>query len=105
MLLTEAENEKFEKGTQTGDQGQRTKLIKHMLRTVVSRIARQNIAFLATHQVYLNQDVLNGQGRYIVNNAVRYSASQIGLITKLNLKEDAEIVGIKMRVTTYKTLS
>ena len=103
MLLTDAENEKFEKGDQTGDMGQRTKLVKHLLRTIVSRISRLNIAFLATHQVYVNQDITNGQGKWIVNNAVRYSASQIALISKLNLKEDSEIVGIRMRVDTYKS--
>lgn len=103
MLLTDAESEKFSKGEQTGDMGQRTKLIKHLLRTVVSRISRLQIAFLATHQVYVNQDITNGQGKWIVNNAVRYSASQIALISKLNLKEDSEIVGIRMRVDTYKS--
>lgn len=103
MLLTDSENEKFEKGNQTGDQGQRAKLMKHMLRTIVSRISRLQIGCVATHQVYLNQDILNGQGKYIVNNAIRYSASQIALITKLNLKEETEIIGIRMRVDTYKS--
>lgn len=103
MLLTNAESEKFDKGEQTGDMGQRTKLVKHMLRTVVSRISRLNIAFVATHQVYVNQDITNGQGKWIVNNAVRYSASQIALISKLNLKEGSEILGIRMRVDTYKS--
>ena len=103
MLLTDSENEKFEKGDQTGDMGQRTKLIKHMLRTIVSRISRLQIAVAATHQVYMNQDITNGQGKFVVNNSVRYSASQIALISKLNLKEDSEIVGIRMRVDTYKS--
>jgi RecA/RadA recombinase len=103
MLLTDAESEKFNKGEQTGDMGQRTKLIKHMLRTFVSRISRLNIAFIATHQVYANQDITNGQGKWIVNNAVRYSASQIALISKLNLKEGSDILGIRMRVDTYKS--
>lgn len=103
MLLTDSENEKFEKGDQTGDMGQRTKLIKHLLRTIVSRISRLQIGCIATHQVYMNQDITNGQGKYVVNNAVRYSASQIALISKLNLKDDSEIVGIRMRVDTYKS--
>ena len=59
MLLTDGESEKFDNGVQTGDQGQRTKLIKHLLRTIVSRISRLNITFVATHQVYQNQDVKN----------------------------------------------
>lgn len=103
MLLTDSESEKFNKGEQTGDMGQRTKLLKHLLRTIVSRISRLQIAFIATHQVYVNQDITNGQGKWIVNNAVRYSASQIALISKLNLKEGSEILGIRMRVDTYKS--
>jgi RecA/RadA recombinase len=103
MLLTDGENEKFESGVQTGDQGQRTKLLKHLLRTVVSRISRLNITFIATHQTYQNQDVKNGEGVWIINNSVKYSASQIALITKLKLKEEAEVVGIRMRVEAYKS--
>lgn len=103
MLLTDGENEKFEKGEQTGDMGQRTKLIKHLLRTIVSRISRLNITFIATHQVYANQDVKNGEGLWIVNNSVKYSASQIALVTKLKLKEETEVVGIRMRCEAYKS--
>lgn len=103
MLLTTKEDENFSKGVQKGDQGQRTKQIKHMLRTVTTRIAKFPITFLATHQVYQNQDVLNGEGVWIVNNAVKYSASQIFLCTKLKLKDGTDVVGIKMRVEAYKT--
>lgn len=103
MLLTNSENEKFEKGNQTGDQGQRAKLMKHLLRTITVKISRLPFQCIATHQVYLNQDILNGQGKYIVNNAVRYCASQIALITKLKLKEGSEVTGIRMRVETYKS--
>lgn len=103
MLLTDGENEKFEKGVQTGDQGQRAKLTKHLLRTVTTRISRLNITFIATHQVFLNQDVMNGEGVYIVSNVVKYSASQIALLTKLKLKEETEVVGIRMRAEAYKS--
>lgn len=103
MLLTDKENEDFESGIQKGDQGQRTKQLKHTLRTLVSRVAKGNISFLATHQVYANQDVLNGEGRFIVNNAVRYSASQIILVNKLKLKEGTEVMGIRMRAEAYKS--
>ncbi len=103
MLLTEKENEDFEKGDRKGDMGQRTKQLKHTLRTIVSRLSRTNIAFLATHQVYANQDLLNGQGKWIVNNSVRYSASQIILVSKLKLKEGTEVAGIRMKCETYKS--
>jgi len=102
MLLTDTENDNFSKGEQKGDQGQRAKQMKHLLRTVVSRISRLNIAFIATHQVYAG-DPMKGEGVWAINGAVRYSASQIMLITKLKLKEDAEVVGIRMSVETFKS--
>ncbi len=103
MLITDAETENFEKGIQKGDQGQRSKQAKHMLRTIVSRIKRNPMAFIVTHQVYPNADLMNGQGVWIVNNAIRYSASQILLITPAKLKEDGDVVGIRMKVETYKS--
>lgn len=103
MLLTDTENEHFNSGTQKGDQGQRAKQAKHMLRTVVSRIKRLPMAFLVTHQVYPNTDITNGQGMWIINNAIKYSASQIVLITALKLKDGAEIKGVRMRVEAYKS--
>lgn len=103
MLLTETEMENFDKGDQKGDQGQRTKQIKAILRGITNKIANIPITFLATHQVYQNQDVKNGEGVWIVNNSVKYSASQIFLCTKLKLREETEVVGIRMRVEAYKT--
>lgn len=103
MLLTDTENEHFDKGVQKGDQGQRAKQSKHMLKTILSRIKRLPISFIVTHQVYPNTDLLNGEGVWIINNAIRYSASQIALITKLKLKEGTDVVGIRMRVETYKS--
>jgi RecA/RadA recombinase len=103
MLLTDTEDEHFNKGDQKGDQGQRAKQAKHMLRTLVSRIKRLPMAFLVTHQVYPNSDMTNGLGAWIVNNAIKYSASQIFLITNGRLKEEGETKGIRMKVEAYKS--
>ena len=103
MLITDSENDHFEKGVQKGDQGQRAKQSKHMLRTIVSRIKRNPMTFLVTHQVYPNADLMNGQGLWIVNNAIRYSASQIMLIVPAKLREGTEVVGVRMKVETYKS--
>jgi len=100
--LTDGENEKFDKGVQTGDQGQSAKNKKHLLRTLVSRLARYNATFVFTDQVY-PQDPKMGDGLWAVTNGVKYSASQIALLTKLKLKEEAEVVGIMMRIETYKS--
>lgn len=101
-LLTDAENEKFQQGRQTGDQGQSAKNKKHLLRTLVSRLARCNSTFVFTDQVY-PADPMAGDGIWAVTNGVKYSASQIALLTKLNLKEESVQVGIKMRIATYKS--
>lgn len=100
--LTDAENEKFTQGRQTGDQGQSAKNKKHLLRTLVSRLSRCNATFVFTDQVY-PADPMAGDGLWAVTNGVKYSASQIALLTKLKLKEDAEIVGIRMRIEAYKS--
>lgn len=104
MLLTESEQEKFEKGKQTGDMGQKTKSVKHMLKTLCVNIANLNISIVATHQVYKNQDPTNGEGAWVVNNAIKYCATQIALVTSLKLKDkDASICGVKMRIEAYKS--
>ncbi len=105
MLLTEAESDKFNKGVQTGDQGQKAKTVKHMLKTLVNQISRLNIAFVATDQVY-PADPMLGDGLWAVTNGVKYAASQIFLITKLKLKDEQDakrIAGIRMRVEVYKS--
>lgn len=103
MLITDTENDHFESGTQRGDQGQRAKQSKQLLRTLVSRIKRNPMTFILTHQVYPNTDLLNGQGLWIINNAIRYSASQILLITPAKLKEGTDVIGVRMKVETYKS--
>jgi hypothetical protein len=45
---------------------------------------------------------LDGEGKWAINNAIRYSASQIALITRLKLKQDGEVTGIRMSVETFK---
>jgi recombination protein RecA len=101
-LLTAGEDEKFDKGIQTGDQGQSAKLKKHLLRTSVSRLARLDIPLVFTDQVY-PQDVMLGDGPWAITNGVKYSTSQIALITKLNLKDGTDFIGIRMRVESYKS--
>ena len=102
MLLTDTESANFDGGVQKGDQGQRAKQLKHFLRTIVSRIKALNITFIGTHQVY-PADPLKGEGMWSINNAIRYSASQIALITRLKLKQDGEVTGIRMSVETFKS--
>jgi recombination protein RecA len=105
MLLTDTELENYEKGVQKGDQGQRNKQLKAMLRAFVQDIKQLNVAMVTTTQVYKNQDVLNGEGVWIIPDAVKYSASQIVLLTKLKLRDTGskDIEGIRMKCEGYKT--
>ncbi len=105
MLMTETEEENYSKGVTKGDQGQRNKQLKAMLRTFVHDIKDLNIAMMTSSQVYKNQDVLNGEGVWIVSDAVRYSLSQILMVTKLKLKDKATgaYEGIRLRAQGFKT--
>ena len=109
MLMTETEMDNYEKGVTKGDQGQKNKQLKAMLRTFVQAIKNLNVAMICTSQVYKNQDVLNGEGLWIVSDAVKYAASQIILIQKRKLKDESkgakmgDIAGVRMICEGYKT--
>lgn len=109
MLMTETEQEHFDKGVTKGDQGQKNKQLKAMLRSFVQAIKHVNVAMLCTSQVYKNQDLNNGDGLWIVADAVKYAASQIVLIQKRKLKDDAkdakvnDYAGVRMICEGYKT--
>lgn len=106
MLLTSTELKNFEKGDNSGDQGQRAKQTKAMLRNFVQQIKNLNISIIVTHQVYAatQQQILKGEGVWIINDAVRYSLSQIALLTRLKLKNTDKVVeGIRMKCQGFKT--
>ena len=105
MLMTETEFSKYEKGNTNADQGQHPKQIKSMLKTFVNDIKALNVSMLVTKQVYpaTQEQILKGEGVWVVNDSIRYSLSQILLITRLKLKDDKEVSGIRMKVEAFKT--
>lgn len=104
MLDTDKAAENFDSGKRTGDQGQRAKQQKDMLRAITHAIKRAPISFLLAHQVYPNTDLLNGLGKWMVTNGLKYACSQIFMIdTPLKLKEGTDVTGINMRVENYKS--
>lgn len=111
MLLTDTEFELLEKGDNKGDQGQRAKQLKSILRGFVQQIKSLNIQIFITDQVYAaNQDAIrNGtaDGNWVVNGAVKYSLSNILMITKLKLREGTadigQVIGVKMKCEAIKT--
>jgi RecA/RadA recombinase len=103
MLSTSTEEENYDKrGEIKGDQGQRAKRTKAMLRMMLSRIARLPITVIITDHVY-PQDVMLGDGPFAITNSTKFFPSIIGMVSKLKLKEDTEVVGVRMRVETYKS--
>lgn len=105
MLMTETEQENYDKGIAKGDQGQRNKQLKAMLRSFVHDIKSVNAAMVCTAQVYKNQDLTNGEGLWIVSDAVKYSMSQITMVTKLKLKDKTtgKYTGVRIKGFGYKT--
>jgi len=102
MLSTETEAENYEKGVIKGDQGQRAKRTKAMMRMICSKIAQLPITVVATDHVY-PQDIMIGDGQWAVTNSTKFAASIILLATRLKLKEGEEVVGVKMKVSSYKS--
>lgn len=109
MLMTETESENFDKGVTKGDQGQKNKQLKAMLRSFVQKIKHLNVAMVCTSQVYKNQDLTNGDGVWIVSDAVKYACSQIILVTKKKLRDESkgaligDFAGVRMICEGYKT--
>jgi RecA/RadA recombinase len=105
MLETDTEAEKYEKGNANADQGQHPKQIKQMLKTFVNDIKPLNVSMLVTKQVYpaTREQILKGEGVWVVNDSIRYSLSQIILITRLKLKEGTDVSGIRMKCEAFKT--
>lgn len=103
MLSSSTEIENYTKdGTIKADQGILAKRRKSMLRMIVGNIARLPIAFVLTDHVY-PQDIMMGDGAWAITNSTKFSLSIIGIVTKLKLKEDGAVTGVRMRFETYKS--
>ena len=102
MLSSETEMKNYEQGVIKGDQGQLAKRRKAMLRLAVGKIARLPIGMLITDHVY-PQDIMMGDGAWAITNSTKFSSSIIGIITKLKLKEESVVTGVRMRFETYKS--
>lgn len=107
MLMTDTEKDHYEKGQQNFDQGQQSRQQKSMLKSFVQDIKQLNISIVATKSVYkAKQDqLLAGEGIWVVNDAIRYACSQIVLVTRLKLKDEATktVNGIRLKAQGFKT--
>jgi RecA/RadA recombinase len=107
MLMTDSEYEHFKKGTSSADQGLQRKMQKKMLKKFVHMIEALNVTMTVTSQVYRAKadQLLEGEGKWVVNDAIRYALSQIILVTRLKLKDDQtkDVVGVRMKCAGFKT--
>jgi hypothetical protein len=102
-LSSETEHENYQKsGVIKADQGILAKRRKSMLKMITNTISRLPIACLITDHVY-PQDVMLGDGPWAITNSVKYYPTLIGLVTKLKLKDDTTVIGVRMRIETYKS--
>lgn len=102
MAMTDSELSNYQSGTQKGDMGGKNKSLKTFLKSVVQDIKDLNVSVVVTSGVYANQDILNGLGKWIVPDAIKYACSTITLITNTKLRDGTEVSGIKMRAEGYK---
>jgi recombination protein RecA len=103
MLSSSTEMENYDgKGIVKGDQGQLAKRRKAMLRMAVGHIGRLPISMVLTDHVY-PQDIMMGDGAWAITNSTKFSVSIIGIITKLKLREEGEVTGVRMKFETYKS--
>jgi RecA/RadA recombinase len=103
MLSSTTEIENYERdGTVKGDQGQLAKRRKAMMKMLHGKIAMLPMGLVFTDHVY-PQDVMMGDGAWAMTNSIKFFPSITGLATKLKLKEGTDVVGIRMRVETYKS--
>jgi hypothetical protein len=94
--------ENYDKGVVKGDQGQLAKRRKAMLRLAVGNIGRLPVSMILTDHVY-PQDIMMGDGAWAITNSTKFSVSIIGIVTKLKLKEEGAVTGVRMRFETYKS--
>lgn len=105
MLETEKELDAFEKGELSNDMGLFSKKLKQLWKNINVKVGDKDISFLATEHTYLNQDIKNGKGKYIVSGgeAQLYIPSITLMFDKLKLKEGTEISGFRLKSETIKT--
>lgn len=105
MLLSEKEEGDFTSGDMKGDQGQQAKKLKLLMKNINSKIGNFDMFFVGVAHAYQNQNVLNGEGNWILSGGkgIEFIPSISVLLTKLKLKEGSDIVGVKIRTEVTKT--
>ena len=108
MLSTDSAADAFESGEMKGDQGQHAKQLKNSMTPLMHDIKDLPVVVLCTKQVYKTQDPIaakNPVTEWNLTEAIKYAFTQIILVTRLMLKDDAtkKYEGIRLKVFGLKT--
>lgn len=106
MLETESEADNFDKGIQKGSMGQQAKQLKKLIKSINAKVGERDMFFIMSGHSYLNQNVLNGEGIWILSGGkgLQYIPSISVLLTKSKLKDESkDIVGINIKTEVTKT--
>lgn len=105
-LLSEKEEGEFDKGQSKGDMGQVAKKLKLMVKNINNKIASYDAFCVMVTHAYLNQDLLNGEGKWIATGGkgLAFFPSFSIKLEKAKLKEAGETLnGVRMKCEVVKT--
>lgn len=107
-LLTEKEEGEFEKGTAKGDMGQLAKKLKLFVKNINKKISNYDAFCIMVTHAYLNQDMLNGEGKWICSGGkgMQFFPSMSMKLEKAKLKEGEDktkVNGVRIKAEVTKT--
>lgn len=105
-LLTEKEEDEFNKGTSKGDMGQFSKKLKLLVKNINRKISEYDAFCVMVTHAYQNQDLLNGEGKWICTGGkgFQFFPSFAVKLEPAALKEGKEAVaGVRIKCEVNKT--
>lgn len=107
-LLSEKEADEFSKGTAKGDMGQMAKKLKLMVKNVNKKISNYDAFCIMVTHAYMNQDMLNGEGRWICSGGkgMQFFPSFSIKLEKAKLKDGEDktkVNGVRIKAEVTKT--
>jgi len=107
-MLTEKEEGEFDKGTSKGDMGQMAKKLKLLVKNINKKISKCDAFCVMVTHAYQNQDILNGEGKWICTGGkgFQFFPSFSIMLEKKKLKSDdpkEKINGVRIVATVNKT--
>lgn len=104
-LLSEKEDDEFTRGVSKGDMGQFAKKLKLFTKNINKRINRYDAFCILVTHAYQNQDMLNGEGKWICTGGkgFQYFPSMSVMLEKAKLKDGEGRPGVRIKFTANKT--